>query len=148
MAKPTTQRWTKLTIWVGDGGSPEDFNKYVCGLTTKSFTLQGQTSDTVVPDCDDPDQPAWIERVMRSLSSSVAGAGVMAEENRDFFADWMLSGASKNCRIAVDGTDAIYFAGAYLLTKFELTGNESDGKINVSLAFDSDGEVTRATGQP
>lgn len=149
MTKPTTNRWTKLTIWPGDGASPEVFTSKVCGMTSKGFTLTGQTSDSTVPDCTDPDLPAWIERIIRSLSGSVTGAGVMAEENFGFWRDWMLSGAAKNVRIVVDlQTSPGYFACAMVLTKFELTGNENDGKINVSLSLDTDGEVTWVVGSP
>lgn len=148
MAKPTTQRWTKLVIYVGDGAVPETFGAKVCGLTTKSFDISGQTSDSNVPDCDNPDAPSWVERVMRSLSSSFAGAGVHAEENFDFFSDWALSGLAKNCRIVVNDTVQVYFQGSFLLTKYQLTGNQSDGKMNVSLGFDSDGEVDKVVGAP
>lgn len=149
MAKPTTLRWTKLSIWPGDGASPEDFTTKVCGMTSKGFSISGQTSDSVVPDCDDPDLPAWIERIMRSLSAGVTGAGLMSEETFSFWTTWSLSGAAKNCRIVIDlATSPGYFAGSFLLTKFDLSGNESDGKMQISLALDSDGPVTYVTGAP
>lgn len=146
MAKPTTASWTKLVLYVGDDASPQTFAKRVCGLTTKSFAINAQTADTVVPDCDNPDQPAWIERIIRSLSSSFSGAGVLAVENRDFFADWALAGTILDCRIAIESATPIHFAGRFALTKFEITGNEADGKLNASMAFDSDGPVTRVSG--
>lgn len=148
MAKPTTLRWTKLSIWPGDGGSPEDFTSAVCGLTAKGFTIGGDTSDSVVPDCDDPDLPSWTERVMRSLSSGVTGAGIMAEETLATWRDWALSGEAKNVRVVVDASTPGYFYGSYLLTAFELTGNEGDGKMQVSVTLASDGPVAWAAGSP
>jgi hypothetical protein len=148
MAKPTTFRWTKLSIWPGDGGSPEDFTSRVCGLTSKGFTLGGNTSDSVVPDCDDPDAPAWTERVIRSLSSGVTGSGLLANETFAFWRDWALSGDAKNVRIVVDATTPGYFAGSYVLTNFQLTGNEGNGKMEVSVTLASDGPVTWAAGAP
>jgi hypothetical protein len=143
MAKPTTLRWSKLSIWPGDGGSPEAFASKVCGLNAKGFSISGETSDSNVPDCDDPDLPSWTERTIRALSSGVTGAGLMAEETFDFWKDWMLSGEAKNVRIILDGVALDgYFAGAYVLTAFELTGNEGDGKIGVSVTMASDGPVT------
>jgi hypothetical protein len=149
MAQPTTRRWTKLTIWPGDGASPEDFTSQVCGLTSKGFTLAGETTDTVVPDCDDPDLPAWVERTTRSLSATLSGSGVMAEETLAFWRTWALSGEEKNVRVALDlaGTDG-YFAGAFVLTSFELTGEEGNGKINIALEMASTGAITWATGAP
>lgn len=148
MAQPSTLRWTKLMMYVGDGGSPESFTSKNCGLTTKQFTIAGSASETTVPDCDDPDAPSWIERVIQSLSSTFEGSGIFAEENYDFFAEWALSGAAKNCRIVVDGTTETYFAGSYLMTNFQITGNQNDGKMQFSGQFQSDGAVSKVTGSP
>ena len=149
MAQATTRRWTKLSIWPGDGASPEDFTTQVCGLTSKGFTLSADTSDSTVPDCDDPDLPSWIERVTRSLSASVSGSGVMAEETLSFWRTWMLAGTEKNVRIVLDlsASDG-YFEGLFILTSFELTGNEGDGKIQISVGMQSAGAITWATGAP
>lgn len=148
MAKPTTNRWTKLSIWVGDGGSPEDFTSQVCGMTAKTFTINGATSDAEVPDCDTPDDPVWIERVMRSLSGAVSGSGIQANETFDFWKNWMLSGLPKNVRIVVDKASPGYFAVSMLLTKFELQGSLDNGKIQTSVDLASDGPITWVAGAP
>lgn len=148
MAKPTTFSHSKLSIWPGDGASPEDFTSKVCGLTTKGFQIAGTPSDTIVPDCDDPDLPAWVERTMRSLSSSINGAGIMAKETFAFWRDWMLSGEAKNVRVVLDINPIGYFHGSYLLTQFELTGNAGDGKVQTSLQMQSDGPIAWTTGAP
>lgn len=146
MAQATTRSWSKLTIWPGDGVSPEVFTSKVCGLTSKGFTLSSETSDTAVPDCTDPDLPAWIERVTRSSSAEISGSGVMAEETFAFWRDWKLDGSAKNVRVMLDlVTSDGYFAGSFLLTNFELTGNQDDGKVNVSLTLQSNGEVDWTT---
>lgn len=148
MAKPTTNKWTKISIWVGDGQSPEDFTSQVCGMTAKSFTITGSTSDSEVPDCDTPDDPVWIERVIRTLTSAISGSGVQADETFDFWKNWMLSGQAKNVRLVVDKAAAGYFFGRYLLTKFELAAALDNGKIHTSLDLVSDGEVDWAAGAP
>jgi hypothetical protein len=148
MAQPTTKSWTKLSIWLGDGGSPEDFTSAVCGLTSKTFGISASTSDSEVPDCDDPDAAVWTERVIRALFSQVTGAGTMAQETFDTWRDWMLTGEGKNARIVVGVTPAGYFAGRYVLTNFELTGTLANGKVEVSVTMQSDGEVSWTTGAP
>jgi hypothetical protein len=149
MAKPTTLRWSKLSIWPSDGASPEDFTSQVCGLNAKGFSITADTSDSNVPDCDDPDLPSWTERAVRALSSGVSGSGLLAEETFAFWRAWMLSGEAKNVRIVVDlATTPGYFVGSYLLTQFELNGSEADGKLGVTLALSSDGPITWAAGAP
>jgi predicted secreted protein len=150
MAKPTTAKWTKLTIWLGDGAMPtEVFTSAVCGLITKGIAFSTDTGDTVVPDCTNPDLPSWVERVPRSFTTSVTGAGVMAEETLSTWRTWFLSGAAKNARIALDlvAGDG-YFAGSFILTAFELTGNEADGKVQINITMQSDGQITWVTGTP
>jgi hypothetical protein len=149
MAQPTTMNWTKLTIWPESDDSPGVFSSRVCGMTSKGFSIAGQTAETVIPDCDDPDLPSWTGRIMRSLSGSVSGSGILAEDNFAFWSDWALSGEPKNVRVVIDLPETPgYFAGSFLLSKFDLTGNLTDAKMQVSLQLDSDGAVTYTTGAP
>lgn len=150
MAKPTTLRWTKLSVWVGDGATPtEDFTSKVCGITTKGFSIEGEMSESNVPDCDDPDLPSWTERIIRSLSAGISGEGLLAEETFAFWRDWVLSGAAKNVRVVVDlATTPGYFYGSFVLNQFEMNGNNDDGKIGVTLALSSDGPVAWSAGAP
>lgn len=149
MTIATTRRWTKMTIWPGDGASPEDFTSQVCGLTSKTFGINAEVSESQAMDCDDPDLPSWVERTVRSLSSEVSGSGTMAEETMAFWRDWMLSAEPKNVRIVLDlaGTDG-YFEGRYVLTQFALPANQDDGKIGIGITLQSDGQVTWQTGAP
>jgi predicted secreted protein len=148
MAKPTTQRPGAFSIWLGDGGSPEDFTSATCGFTTKNINFSTDTADVNVPDCDDPDALAWTERTPTASSATVSGAGVMAEETFTTWNDWFLSGASKNARIRLENTVPGYWNGAFVLTAFQVSGNRGDGKVQVSVTMQSDGQITWANGAP
>lgn len=142
MALATTRSWSKMTIWPGDGASPEVFTSKVCGLTSKGFTISSDMTESMVPDCADPDLPSWVERITKSNSAEISGSGVMAEETFAFWRDWKLDGSAKNVRVMLDLlTNDGYFSGSFLLSSFELTGNQDDGKINVSVTLQSSGEV-------
>lgn len=148
MAKPVTQSWSKLTVWPGNGGTPETFADMSCGFVSKGFNLTATTSDTTVPDCDNPDLPAWIERVIRSMSGGFTANGVMAEQTYAQWRDWMLSAASKNVRIVLGLTAIGYYYGKFILTRLETTGNLGDAKVQVAIALESDGQVQWAAGTP
>ena len=143
MAKPTTARWSKLLIELGDGGSPETFTA-PCGLTSKGFNRSATTSDTNVPDCDDPDAPVWTERVATAFSAQVSGSGVLALDSLDAWDTWFSSGLTKNVRVTMDvplANNGRYWTVPMVLTSFDLTGNTADGKCQVSVTMQSDGPV-------
>lgn len=139
MTKPTTKKFGEFLIEVGDGGSPETFGA-PCGLTSKSFSLAASTNDTQVPDCDDPDAPAWLERAVVTLSRDISGSGVLAVEFQQTWDDWGTSADSRNVRITLGN---FRWAGKYLLTTFEQTADLGD-KVKVNVSMQSDGQVTRA----
>ncbi len=117
MAKPTTGAFSKLLILLGNGASPEVFAA-PCGLTSKGFEISATSGDIQVPDCDDPDAPAWTERVVKALSAGVSGSGIMAVESFDTWNDWALSGLAQNVRVKLDLPGLGYYSGRFILTKF------------------------------
>jgi len=144
MAKPKTAAWYKMLIQVGDGGSPEVFSA-PCGLTTRGINFSAETSDTTVPDCDNPSLPSWTERVARALSGSISGSGVLALDAHDVWRDWFMTGEARNCRLKLDVPAADgggHYAGRFILTTFNLGASEDDGKISVEVELQSDGEIT------
>lgn len=140
MAKPTTISAAKLLILLGDGGTPENFTA-PCGLTTKGFELAASSNNVTVPDCDNPDAPAWVQRVVRDLSSKVSGSGVMAVESFSAWNTWFMSGADKNLRIKLDNDLLGSYTGAYILSNLKLTATIGN-KVQVDVTMDSDSEVT------
>lgn len=149
MAPPTTKRWTALTLWPGDGNSPEDFTKNVCGMRTKSFSINPQISESKVPDCDDPDEPAWIERVVNALSIGFEASGVLANESGEFYEAWAFAGEQKNALIVIEGAAGRYFSGPFIISNYQVTGNmEGEGKLTVTFNVQSAGKCERIAGAP
>lgn len=140
MAKPTTTSGTNLLILVGNQATPEVFAE-PCGLNTKGFNGQADTGESVVPDCEDPDAPAWKERTTTALSRDVSGSGVLAKESLATWNTWFESGLARNVKIQIAGVGWITWAGSYLLTGFNITG-ERGTKLQVEVTLTSDGEVT------
>jgi predicted secreted protein len=143
MAKPTTLPFSKLLILIGDGASPETFAA-PCGLTSKSFDLSATSNGIEVPDCDDPDAPAWTERVVKALSGTVSGSGILAAESFPIWQDWALGGQTKNARVQLDNAGLGYYSGAFILSKFSLKASLGD-KVQVDVTLESDGQITFTT---
>lgn len=139
MAQPTVLVGTKLLILVGDGASPEVFGE-PCGLTTKSFTLTASTNTTLIPDCDDPEAPAWEAKDVNSLSASVAGSGVMAVESFDTWNDWFLGAIAKHAQIKLDDDALGYWSGSFILTSLKYGGTRGQ-KVTLDIELANDGAV-------
>lgn len=144
MAKPTTLSFGNFKIWVADGDSPGSFIA-PCGFTQKSLTMEADVSDGTVPDCDDPEAPAWKDRAVTALSATVAGQGVMAMESLATWRGRMLAGASFAVRVEFDAgvpNGGGYFSGNAILQNLghsvQLGSDGNKAQLNVNLV--SDGE--------
>jgi predicted secreted protein len=145
MAKPITSRASQLLLKLGDGASPETFAA-PCGLTTKGITFTKEMNDTPVPDCDNPDAPAWTERAVTTLSASVSGAGILSMGDLDTWIAFNESTISRNAQviIVVDAPNSAMggmWTGKFLMSSFEVTG-ELGNKIQTNIEMQSDGPVT------
>lgn len=143
MAQPTTLPFSKFKVLLGDGGAPETFN-WPCGFIKNALKLSAQSSDTIVPDCDDPMAAAWTQRFVSALSGSITGNGVMAMESLSIWRQWFASGQSKNIRIVIDLPGAQgggYWYGAAILTDFSADSDRKSegGRTQQSVTIDNDG---------
>jgi hypothetical protein len=145
MAKPTTSAFSTFLIQIESDDSPGIFAA-PCGLTTKGFNQTANAQETSVPDCDDPDAPAFVERAVDTISAEITGSGVLAKEAHENVWQPMFVGAvSKNCRIYPFGLTGGYYEGLFLLTQYNNTVQRGQ-KVNVDITLSSDGEYTWTPG--
>lgn len=142
MAKPITCPSSRMLVKLGDGETPEVFAA-PCGMSTKGINFTKSTNETNVPDCDDPDAPAWVERSVVSMSAEISESGILAMEA---LADWQAfldSGVSRNVQVWLDLPPAEHgghWDGRFLLTGFNVTA-EQGNKVQAAVTMQSDGPV-------
>lgn len=139
MAQPTVLAGTKLLILVGNGASPEVFAQ-PCGLTTTGIDFSASTNTTLIPDCADPEAPAWEAKDVNALSASVTGNGVMAVESFDVWNDWFQAAQAKNCHIKLDSDDLGYWSGQFILTGLKYGGVRGQ-KVTVDVTLANTGAI-------
>jgi hypothetical protein len=147
MAKPTTARFGRFRVMLGDGESPEEFVA-PCGFTSKSLTLTKNLSEINIPDCDDPDEVAWVGRDASSLSASITGDGILAAESVETWLDAFESVESINVTIEIEfPAKTIRWVGAMHLSTFT-PASEQGGRVTAAVEMQSDGEMVRSVVTP
>lgn len=149
MTAPTVIPGTKLLVLIGAGGdspgSPDVFSE-PCGLTTKNFALTASTNTTLIPDCQNPDAPAWEAKDVNALAAEVTGSGVMAVESFHTWLDWFLGATERAARIQLVSptTNPLslgYFQGSFILTNLTYNGVRGQ-KVNIDVTLSNNGAVT------
>lgn len=144
MAQPTTIRFGKFRVLLGDGASPEVFTA-PCGFTQRSFNRSKELSDVVIPDCDDPDAMAHTARDARSLSASISGSGVLAKAAYPVWKAAYESSDSTNCKIEFDwGTEITTVTQRFHVSSLEISADLGD-RVQISVQMESDGAYIEAT---
>lgn len=145
MAVVKTMNGTKLLVQIGDGASPTEAFAADCLINTeRGIVFSSDISEFIVPDCDDPDAPAWKETTKDGLSAAVSGSGMLHTASVSDWFDWLKSASTKNVRVKVDvtaGNGGGYWSGAFHLSQFEITGNRNE-KAQVSVSLVSSGALT------
>lgn len=145
MAAVDKMSGTALLVQIGDGGSPEAFAHDCLINTDRGIQNQSETNREVIPDCDNPDDPAWSTLYVDGLSSTITGAGMLHTTSLPDWDAWFRSGAGKNCRVLLNGVSLAkgggYWAGSFKLTGYEVSGSRN-ASATVSVTLESDGVVT------
>jgi hypothetical protein len=144
MARPDIIRGTYFVLAMGDGGEPTETFTALCGIKTRSFVDQINTSDVFTRDCADPED-APIRRLIRTGQQwSLSGEGDLNRENLDTII--AAQGVTKNYRFyytepADDEVFRGYWQGPAMLVNRTVTGSDEEF-ATISLDIQSDGEWT------
>lgn len=144
MAKPTTVRFGKMLIKVATVAAPTVFVA-PCGFTSKSLALSKNLEEINIPDCDNPDDPAWVGRDVSSLTASVSGEGVLAEESLQM---WIAAFQSTDpvpveIELVLAGTASFVWTGLMHVSTVTVSG-EQGSRVTISVEMQSDGELVGA----
>lgn len=143
MAPPTTAKFGKFRVLLGNGASPEVFAA-PCGFTSKSLALSKNLTDVNLPDCDDPDAPAWVGRDVESLTASITGEGVMAAESADDWMDAFESTESISVKVEIEFPLVTWtYTGKMHISSMTLSA-EQGGRVTNNVEMQSDGELVRS----
>lgn len=142
MSQPDIIRGTYFILAMGDGQTPTETFDPLCGLTTRQFQSQNNTSDQFIRDCDSPEDVPIRRLIVTGKQWSISGNGSLNRANiQDILA---ADGVTKNYRFYwtepdADEVFAGYFEGPAILTNITIDGND-DAYAQLSLQIESDGQ--------
>src|SRR5690554_2469976 len=149
MAQAKTLRFAEQALLLGDGETPEVFTA-PCGFTSLNLTVNIETNTTNVPDCEDPDLPAWLASDEVSKQMVLGGDGVLDTDAVQLWREWLLEGGERNVRWLTDGatnTEANgYFEAPGILTTYEETGTRGERwSLNIGITLNGAPTFTAVT---
>ena len=134
----TTVAFSKVLIKKGDGASPEDYAQPCLINGSRAIQITASYSEDVIPDCDNPDDPAQILRQADSISVTINGAGKLHQNDAKTYVDLALGGASANWSIEVGtagATGAFKIQAPFVVTDFSInTQRPTTAECDISLA--------------
>jgi len=131
-----------LLVKIGDGEASEAFAN-LCGLNSKSLTINNSPIDVTTPDCTTPEGALWTETLAGLKNASVTGDGFFEDSTTEARMNTVAMAADSKANFQIVVPDFGTYAGAFRITSLEF-GGETEGGVTYSLSLESTGTVTFA----
>ena len=129
-----------LLVKIGDGASPEVFSN-LCGLNSKSLTINNSSIDVTTPDCTTPGGALWTETLSGLKNVSVTGDGFFEDSASELRMNTVAMAADNVCNFQIVVPAFGTYAGAFRIASLDF-GGETEGGVTYSVSLESTGAVT------
>jgi predicted secreted protein len=144
MADPTTIRGGMVRVLLGNSASPIAYAA-PCGFSQRTVTINKGLEEVNIPDCDNPDAVNWLGRDATSLSMSISGEGVLAEESVDTWLEAAEDVESVPVKVEWEfPTKTITWTGRVHVASFE-AGAQDGRRVTGNVSMQSDGKMVRTS---
>jgi TP901-1 family phage major tail protein len=129
-----------LLVKIGDGEASETFAN-LCGLNSKSITINNSSIDVTTPDCTSPEGALWTQTLAGLKNVSVSGDGYFEDSTAEARMNSVAMNADNACNFQIVIPDFGTYAGAFRIASLEF-GGQTEGGVTYSLSLESNGAVT------
>ena len=129
-----------LLVKIGDGEVSETFAN-LCGLNSKSLTINNSSIDVTTPDCTTPEGALWTATLAGLKNLSVSGDGFFEDSTAEARMNTVAMSADNAVNMQVVVPDFGTYAGAFRISSLEF-GGETEGGVTYSISLESNGVVT------
>jgi hypothetical protein len=109
--------------------------------TDRGIKFTSSITKDVIPFCDDPASPAWVQATKDGLEAQVTGAGMTHIDSVPFWFGYFKDPDSRNCRVKVNAPGGMYWQGKLTCSDFEPATGTRKKKTTASVTLQSDGEM-------
>lgn len=113
----------------------------LCGLNSKSFTLNNSSIDVTTPDCTTPEGALWTETLAGLKNAAVSGDGFFEDSTTEARMNTVAMSNDNSTNFEIVIPDFGTYAGAFRITSLEF-GGETEGGVTYSVALESTGAIT------
>lgn len=135
------QKGRLLLIKIGDGATPTEAFTTLCGLKSKTLTINNNEIDVTTADCADPGGPLWTEVMDGAKRVSVSGNGYFKDDVNEAALNTLALADTPIGNFQIIVPDFGTFEGAFLVSSLDFGGEQEDG-VTYSLSLASSGEIT------
>lgn len=136
----TKQLGRTVLVRIGDGEASETF-AVLCGLNSKTFSINNSEIDVTTADCTTPGGALWTEVLAGVKRLNVSGNGYFKDEATEARLNEVAMSAEAKANFELIVPDFGTFAGRFMVGTVDYGGEKDDG-VTYSLALASDGVVT------
>lgn len=129
-----------LLVKIGDGEVSEAFSN-LCGLNSKTLSINNSAIDVTTPDCATPGGALWTETLNGVKNVSASGDGFFEDSTAELRANTVAMAADNSVNMQIVVPDFGTYAGAFRIATLEF-GGESEGGVTYSVSLESNGAVT------
>ena len=129
-----------LLVKIGDGEASEAFSN-LCGLNSKSLTINNSSIDVTTPDCTSPEGALWTQTLAGLKNVSASGDGFFEDSTAEARMNTVAMSADNSVNMQIVVPDFGTYAGAFRISSLEY-GGETEGGVTYSLSLESNGAVT------
>lgn len=137
MTVQNTTKFGDIALLFGDGVTPTEGFKAICGITTLNWTTSTNETSEDLPDCDDDDALGYISPTITAVGDTVQIQGYVDSDHEDVFDAWVRSGTPRNIRI-VDTKEGQRSTGPAVVSNREKSWERrQSGRFNLTIKFTS-----------
>ena len=131
-----------LLVKIGDAASPEVFTN-LCGLNSKSLTINNSSIDVTTPDCTTPEGALWTATLAGLKNLGLSGDGFFEDSVAEARMNTVAMAADNTVNMEIVVPDFGTYSGAFRIASLEF-GGETEGGVTYSVSLESNGTVAFA----